>query len=190
MNYFRESTAIKNQAPFENQSNGVAAFRETTSHKRLGRDGVLDMNSLLALERISEVEMMCARNNPIYGQISGFGIALYVLGCFDARNLLSVDDLDSSDAAAFLRENFVEVDKLDLPPGYEISRDAERYLMVLGDPVCPSHFAVIVDMESKRPFFSKLRYFGSGYDSLEELIDDHLDEGIRSYEDVHYFKLI
>jgi hypothetical protein len=190
MNYLRESTESQNTAPFEKQHDGIPALRKAASLKRPGKDGILDVNSLLTLERINEVEMMCARSNPIYGQISGFGIALYVLGCLNAKELLSVDDLDACDAAAILRENFVEVDRMDLPPGYKIATDAERYLMVLGDPVCPCHFAVVVDTESKRPFFSKLRYFGSGFDSLEELIDDYLDEGIRSYEDVHYFKLI
>ena len=187
MNYLRESTAVSSQTPF---GKGVPASRQAESRKGLGRNDILNVNSLLAIERINEVEMMCARNNPIYGQISGFGIALYVLGCFDARDLLSVDDLDFSDAAAILKERFVEVDKMDLPPGYKIATDDRRFLMVLGDPVCPVHFAAIVDMESARPFFSKLRYFGSGCDSLEELIEDHLDEGIKSYEDVHYFRLI
>jgi len=150
----------------------------------------MKIESLLMMERINEVEMMCARDNPIYEQISSFGISLYILGCLDAKDLLSVHDLNDCDAADFLKQYFIEINKMDIAPGYKTTTNNERYLMVLGDPNFPKHFAVIVDTESEKPFFSKLRYFGSGYDTLEELINEYSDEGIKSYEDVHYFKLI
>ncbi len=150
----------------------------------------LEIDSVLMMERIEEVEMMCARDNPIYEQISCFSIALYILGCFDAEDIMSVHDFDDCEAAEFLKENFMEISKTDIAPGYKITKYEEKYLLVLGDPVFPKHFAVIVDMESKSPFFSKLRYFGTGYDSLEELINEYLDDDVTGYEDAHYFKLI
>ena len=147
------------------------------------------MDSLLMVERINEVETMCDRYNPVYEQISGFSIALYVIGCFDSQDLISVNDLDDFDAADFLKENFEEISKMDIAPGYKMTENGKRYLVVLGDPELPKHFAVITDLESKRPFFSKLKYLGSGYDTLEELINEYQDEGVTGYEDVHYFQL-
>ncbi len=147
------------------------------------------MDSLQMMERIDEVEKMCDRNNPIYEQISCFSIALYVLGCFDSHDLISVDDLDDFDAADFLKEHFEEIAKTDMARGYKMTEDDERYLVVLGDPELPKHFAVVVDLDGERPFFSKLKYLGTGYDSLEELINEYQDEGVTGYEDIHYFKL-
>jgi hypothetical protein len=147
------------------------------------------MDSLLMVERINEVEKMCDRNNPIYEQISCFSIALYVIGCFDSQDLISVDDLDDFDAADFLKENFEEIAKTDMARGYNMADCDERYLVVLGDPELPKHFAVVADLESKRPFFSKLKFLGAGYDNLEELLTEYKDEGVTGYEDVHYFKL-
>ncbi|WP_028313681.1 hypothetical protein [Desulfatibacillum aliphaticivorans] len=150
----------------------------------------LDIDSVLMMERMDEVENMSARENPIYDQISSFSVALYVLGCCEADDFLSMQDIDECYAAELLKINFVEINKTDITPGYKISNNREKYLMVLGDPVFPKHFAIIVNMEKERPFFSKLRYFGSGYDTLEELIHEYLDEGVTGYEDVHYFRLI
>jgi hypothetical protein len=148
------------------------------------------MESLLTIERIKEVEMMCARDEPMYEQISNFSVALYVLGCSDSQDLMSIHNFDDLDAADFLRTYFKEISKIELDASYNISRNRDKYLMVLGDPSFPKHFAVIVDMESKRPFFSKLRYFGAGYDSLEDLVNEYSDDGVDGYEDIHYFKLL
>ncbi len=149
----------------------------------------MKIESLQMLERMKELATICARDNPLYEQVDCFSIALYAIGCLDAEDLMSADDLDDFEAADFLKQRFEEITKVDISPAYKMTEDSERYLMVLGDPEFPKHFAVVADMESDKPFFSKLRYFGSGYDSLEELIKEYLDEGVTGYEDVHYFKL-
>ncbi len=142
------------------------------------------------LDRIHEVEMMCARDNPIYEQISCYSIALYVLGYFQAQDLLSIDDFDDGEASQILIENFEKITQTDIPHDYNISNSKERYLLVMGDPVFPTHFAAVVDTNRKRPFFSKLRHAGSGYDSLEELIIDISFEEIIHQEDLHYYRKI
>ena len=59
--------------------------------------------------------------------------------------------------------------------------------MVIGDPLFPLHFAVLVDAQSQRPFFSKLPFFGTGLDSLEELLSEFKGvDGVSSH-DIHYF---
>jgi len=100
-----------------------------------------------------------------------------------------MNDFDICDAVEFLKENFKEINESDIPQGYTINKHNEKYLLVLGDPLFPTHFAVVVDMDSKKPYFSKLRYFGSGYDNLQELLNEFLDEGLKSSDDAHYFKL-
>jgi hypothetical protein len=47
---------------------------------------------------------------------------------------------------------------------------------------------VLADTKSVRPFFSKLRFFGSGFDSLEELISGFVGQDGVTYDDIHYFR--
>lgn len=148
----------------------------------------VDREGLLISERIKEVTMMCDRENPIYEQISSFSIALYILGFFDVEDMLSFDDLDQCEAGVILKENFTQVSKEDLPSDYRITESREKYLLVIGDPLFPIHFAVLADTKSERPFFSKLRFFGSGFDNLEELISGFVGVDGVSYDDIHYFK--
>ncbi|SPD75623.1 conserved hypothetical protein [uncultured Desulfobacterium sp.] len=149
----------------------------------------MDREGLLISERINEVTMMCERENPIYEQISSFSIALYVLGFFDAEDIMFVDDLNQCEAAVILNENFTQISRDELPSDYHITQSREKYLLVIGDPLFPVHFAVLADTDSARPFFSKLKFFGSGFDSLEELINSFAGEDGISKDDIHFFKI-
>lgn len=145
---------------------------------------------LQIFERMKEIMMMCAREDPVYEQISSFSIALYTLGYFDCPDLMSFQDVDVHEAAAILAENFTPVHPGELPEDYHIAEFEEKYLLVIGDPLFPVHFGVLVDLRQERPFFSKLPLFGSGLDSLEELMEEFSGyDGIRRY-DVHYFKMM
>ncbi|MGM0452854.1 MAG: hypothetical protein ACQERN_06795 [Thermodesulfobacteriota bacterium] len=143
---------------------------------------------LMICDRIKEIMMMCDRINPVYEQVSSFSIALYTLGHFDAPDLMSVQDVDAQEAAAFLSEHFTPVRPKDLPRHYRITQSDSRYLLVIGDPLFPLHFAVPTDLTKERPFFSKLPLYGSGFDSLAELMEEFAGyDGISRYE-AHYFK--
>jgi hypothetical protein len=148
----------------------------------------MDREGLIISERIKEVSMICARENPIYEQISSFGIALYVLGCFNVSDVMSFDDIDSVEAGNILKEYFNPIRDADLPSKYQITESKEKYLLVIGDPLFPIHFAVLTDVNSKRIFFSKLRHFGSGFDSLEELMNDFIGEDGIGYKDIHFYQ--
>ncbi len=148
----------------------------------------MDRDGILVSERIKEVSMICARENPIYEQVSSFSIALYVLGCFKAPDVMSVDDIDMVEAGNLLKEHFTPVMESDLPAEYSITESRDRYLMVIGDPLFPVHFAVLTSVNGRKSFFSKLRYFGSGYDTLEELMSDFIGEDGIGYKDIHFFK--
>lgn len=148
----------------------------------------MDHEGLFVSERIEEVTTLCGREQSIYQQISSFGIALYVLGFFDEEDILSIEDIGQEEAAAILEEHFTEIEKENIPPDYYITKSKDKYLLVIGDPLFPKHFAVITDTGSQKPFFSRLRYFGCGFDSLEELMRDFLGEDGISYKDVHYFR--
>jgi hypothetical protein len=151
---------------------------------------VTDMNheKLLISERIDEVKMMCDREHPIYEQISCFSIALYVIGYFNCADLMSFDDVDTTEAGCILKEDFTEITEEELPSEYNILESPDKYLFVFGDPIFPEHFAVLTDTRSEKPFFSKLRFFGSGFDSLEELKSEYLGKDGVGYNDLHYFK--
>jgi hypothetical protein len=149
---------------------------------------IMDHEGLFVSERIKEVTMMCGREQSIYDQISSFGIALYVLGFFDSDDILSIDDIGQDEAAMVLQEHFTEIKKEEVPLDYHITRSKEKYLMVIGDPLFPEHFAVLTDSNTQKPFFSKLRYFGCGFDSLEELMSDFIGEDSLSFSDIHYFR--
>mgnify|MGYP001237772011 CR=1 FL=1 len=148
----------------------------------------MNREGILVSERIKEVLMICARENPIYEQVSSFGIALYVLGCFNVPDVMSIDDIDSVEAGNILKEHFTPIRELDLPSRYQITESEERYLLVIGDPVFPIHFAVLTEANGRMSFFSKLRYFGSGYDTLEELMNEFIGEDGVSNNDVHFYK--
>jgi hypothetical protein len=148
----------------------------------------MEREGILISERIKEVSVICARENPIYEQVSSFGIALYVLGCFNAPDIMSIDDIDSVEAGNILNEHFIPIMEMNLPSKYHITESRDRYLLVIGDPNFPKHFAVLTDVNGKKSFFSKLRYFGSGFDSLEELMDEFIGEDGVSYKDIHFFK--
>jgi hypothetical protein len=137
---------------------------------------IMDHEGLFVSERIKEVTMMCGREQSIYDQISSFGIALYVLGFFDSDNILSIDDIGQDEAAMVLQDHFTEIQKEELPVDYQITKSREKYLVVIGDPLFPKHFAVFTDSNTQKPFFSKLRYFGCGFDNLEELMSDFTGE--------------
>ena len=139
-------------------------------------------------ERIKEIMMMCDREDPVYEQISSFSIALYTLGYFDSPDLMSFQDVDGQEAAAILKEHFTPVSAEDVPWDYHITQSDEKYLLVMGDPLFPLHFALLTDFRNERPYFSKLPLFGSGFDSLTELMDEFSGyDGVNQY-DVHYFK--
>ena len=143
---------------------------------------------LLICERIKEVMMMCDREDPVYEQISSFSIALYILGYFDCPDLMSFQDVDSQEAAAILKEYFTPINVEAVPWDYSVVQSDEKYLLVVGDPLFPLHFAVLTDFRTERPYFSKLPLFGSGFDSLSELMDEFSGyDGVNQYE-VHYFR--
>ncbi len=139
-------------------------------------------------ERIDEILMMCDRDNPVYEQISSYGIALYALGCFDCPDLMSVGDIDACEAGEILQSQFSRVCPADIPNKYDIMEYPEKYLLVVGDPLFPEHFAVLTDSLGQRPFFSKLPFFGSGFDSIEELMEEFIGIDGITFEDFHYFQ--
>ncbi|MDH3357503.1 MAG: hypothetical protein OEM06_08575 [Desulfobacteraceae bacterium] len=147
----------------------------------------MDRENLQITERIEEIMMMCPREKPIYEDISSFSIALYALGFFDCSDMLSFDDVDSHEAADFLREHFSEIKPEALPRYYRMVESEEKYLLVVGDPLFPIHFAVLVDSQSPSLFFSKLPFFGSGFDSLDELKSEFVGIDGITPEDFHFF---
>ena len=156
--------------------------------KVLASDGSpMALENLQITERIEEIMTMCSREKPIYEDISSFSIALYTLGFFDCSDMLSSDDVDAHGAAVFLREHFSEIKPEALPRDYRMVESKEKYLLVVGDPLFPIHFAVLVDSQSPRPFFSKLPFFGSGFDSLDELENEFVGIDGITPEDFHFF---
>ncbi len=117
---------------------------------------------------------MCAREQPIYEHISGFSIALYVLGHFQCADVMSFDDVEADEAAQILKHHYIRIDPGEMPADYDICTAQYHYLLVFGDPSFPEHFAVLVKAPGPKPFFSKLKFFGSGFDSLEELKSEFL----------------
>jgi hypothetical protein len=138
------------------------------------KGGGMHRQGLLIKEKIDEVTRMCAREQPIYEHISGFSIALYVLGHFQCADVMSFDDVDVDEAARVLKQAYTRMDPALMPADYDICTAQDHYLLVFGDPSFPEHFAVFVDARSPKPFFSKLKFFGCGFDSLEELKGEFL----------------
>lgn len=148
----------------------------------------MNREGLLISERIEEIMMMCDREHPVYEQISNFSIALYTLGFFNCADLMSFQDIDAHLAAVILSEDFLKIKQEDLPQNYNITESKEQYLLVVGDPLFPVHFAVLADTASSRPFFSKLPFFGSGFDSFQELMDEFAGIDGISNDDFHFFR--
>lgn len=141
-------------------------------------------------ERMHEATSVCSRYNPIHAEISNFSLALYVLGAIKSPDIMSAEDIDMTMASTLLNDKFQEIGESDIPSGYRATESEDRYLLVLGDPLFPVHFAALVDNKSKTPYFSKLRYFGSGFDSVEELQTDFATEKSHGKHDTHYFRAI
>lgn len=152
------------------------------------RNEQLDHDGIMTSERIDEVMMLCDRNHPLYEQISSYSVALYALGFFDCSDFMSFHDVLVFEAAEILREEYSPVDFDDIEDDYRISKSSERYLLVVGDPLFPAHFAVLVNKGAVRPYFSKLPLFGAGYDSVEELVAEFCGkDGVR-FEDFRYYR--
>ena len=149
----------------------------------------MDSEGILVCERIDETIRMCDREQPIYEQISNFSIALYVFGYFSCADLLDADDVDNVEAGSILKEYFDKIEKEDIPSDYHIAASSDRYLLVIGDPIFPTHFAVVADMQSPQPYFSKLPFFGSGFDSLAELKDEFVGIDGLTVDDITHYKL-
>lgn len=142
---------------------------------------------LFISERLSEVSRICGREHPIYEHVSNFGLALYILGFFKCRDIMWVDDVEEVEAGCVLKEYFDPIKKEDIPSNYNILKSKEKYLLVIGDPLFPTHFAVLIDMCSLQPFFSKLKIYGTGYDSLSELESEFVGwEGIGRDDFIFY----
>jgi hypothetical protein len=174
-------------SPMKNNQIHDADIGFSTSKVLASGDSPMDQENLQITERIEEIMMMCPREHPIYEDISSFSIALYTLGFFDCSDMLSFDDVDAHGAAAFLREHFSEIKPEALPRDYRMVESEEKYLLVVGDPLFPIHFAVLVDLQSPSPFFSKLPFFGSGFDSLDELKNEFVGFDGITPEDFHFF---
>lgn len=149
----------------------------------------MDSEGTLIWERIDETKKMCDREQPIYEQISSFSIALYVFGYFSCADLLDADDVDNVEAGSILKEYFDKIEKENIPSDHHIATSSDRYLLVIGDPLFPTHFAVVADMQSSQPYFSKLPFFGSGFDSLSELESEFVGIDGLTADDITYYKM-
>lgn len=145
-------------------------------------------DGILVKERIEETLRMCEREHPVYEQISNFSIVLYVFGFFPFTDLMSVEDVDNVKAGEILKQHFEKISKKDILSDYNITSSPDRYLLVFGDPMFPTHFAAVTDMRSIRPYFSKLPFFGSGYDNLKELKSEFLGVDGLTADDITYYK--
>jgi hypothetical protein len=182
VNKFKQGGSPMKNNPIFDSDVGFSTFKVLASGC-----SPMDPENLQITERIEEIMMMCPREHPIYEDISSFSIALYALGFFDCSDMLSFDDVDSHGAADFLSEHFSEIKPEALPRNYRIVESDDKYLLVVGDPLFPIHFAVLVDSQSPSPFFSKLPFFGSGFDSLDELENEFVGIDGITPEDFHFF---
>lgn len=170
----------------------IGAFFSTTldlAHMGL----VMNRKRLGIFERMEEIMSMCHRNHPVYEQITSFSVALYTLGItdggpFDCPDLLSFDDVDQQSAAQILSEHFTKISQDDIPYDYHITKNSVTYLLVVGDPLYPRHFAVVTNQQSQRPYFSKLPFFGAGFDTLAELKKEFLGIDGIGEGDFNFYK--
>lgn len=148
----------------------------------------MDHEGFLVLERMKEIMGMCERMNPLYENISNFSVAFYVLGFFDSPDCMSFEDLSEDQAVDILNSEFSEINFDEIPEDYHIAKSKERYLLVIGDPLFPLHFAVVSDKCNSRPYFSKLPFLGAGYDSLDELFREFNGIDGLTANDFHFFQ--
>ncbi len=148
----------------------------------------MDHEGILVSERMDEITSLCDRNHPIYEQVTSFSVALYTLGFFDSPDFMSLQDVSTTDAAEILDREFSEIRFNDIPVDYHIAGSKERYLLVIGAPEFPVHFAVVGDMRSSRPYFSKLPFFGAGYDSIDELKTEFAGYDGVTAEDFRFYR--
>lgn len=147
----------------------------------------MDREWLFISERIDDVSRLCGREHPIYEQVSNYSLALYVLGFLKCPDILSVEDMDEVEAGVILKEFFVPVKKENIPSNYNILKSKDKYLLVIGDPVFPTHFAVLTDMHRLQPLFSKLKIYGTGFDSLTDLENEFVGwEGVGQDDFIFY----
>lgn len=162
---------------------GVAAFKPFQP-----RMIKMDYDGVLVSERMAEIMTMCDRNNPIYEQVSSYSVALHTLGFFDCPDFMSFQDVSADEAAEILNADFSEIDFEKISKDYHIAESKERYLLVIGDPLFPKHFAVMADKSAERPYFSKLPFFGVGYDSMDELMDEFVGIDGVTPDDFHFYQ--
>ena len=177
----QENLEMRREHPADEEADLLDRILKPRGYKGVTRD-------LLAGERIREVMQMCARENPIYEQISSYSIALYTIGYFDCEDLMSFQDIEQQEAADILCEDFLKTEFEEIPEDYIITESRENYLLVLGDPLFPVHFAVIASGRGARPYFSKLPFFGSGFDSLAELKAEFAGPGGVGEDEIHVFR--
>ena len=157
----------------------------TSSQQRTGQ---LYHEGILVEERIREILMLCDRNHPLYEQVSSFSVALYALGYFNCSDFMSFHDVLVFEAAEILREEYSPVEYDDIATDYRIAESGDQYLLVIGDPLFPVHFAVLVNNATERPYFSKLPLFGAGYDSMAELVAEFCGKDGVGLEDFRYYR--
>ena len=148
----------------------------------------MDYDGVMISERIAEIMSMCERNNPIYEQVSSYSVALYAMGFFDCPDFMSFRDVSKDEAAEILNADFSEIEFDEIPDNYHIAESKDRFLLVIGDPLFPKHFAVIADKSSNRPYFSKLPFFGAGYDSMDELVKEFTGIDGVTTRDFHFYR--
>ncbi len=149
----------------------------------------MDREWLYISERMGEVSRICGREHPIYEHASNFSIALYILGFLKCPDIMSAEDVEEVEAGEILKEHFVPVKYEEIPSNYNILKSKDKYLLAIGDPLFPTHFAVVTDMHSLQPFFSKIKVYGCGFDSLAELKTEFLGwEGVEQ-EDFLFYKM-
>ena len=152
------------------------------------RVGQMDREGILISDRINEILMLCDRNHPLYEQVSSFSVALYALGYFDCFDFMSFHDVLVFEAAEILREEYSPVDYDDIEKDFRISACRDQYLLVIGDPLFPAHFAVLVDNGALRPYFSKLPLYGAGFDSMAELEAEFCGKDGVELEDFRFYR--
>lgn len=145
-------------------------------------------DALLVADRIKEIVMLCDRNHPLYERVSSFSVALYALGYFDGCDFMSFHDVLVFEAAEILRQEYTAVEAHEIAADYRLSASRERYLLVIGDPQFPAHFALLVNNREERPYFSKLPMFGAGFDSLEDLVAEFSGKEGVGAKDFHYYR--
>ena len=149
----------------------------------------MDRKRRFIAERIDEVSKICDRENPIYEQVSNFSIALYVLGYLSGPDVLSAREVDFVEAGTILKAEFEPIARQGIPSHYNFLESMDNYLLVIGDPDFPTHFAVLTDMRSPQPYFSKLELYGSGFDSLDELEKEFQGKDGVEPGDFYYYRM-